>query len=381
VAGQESTGWKDVIEMQVPLLDLKAQYTKIKDEVEPAMLEVCRSQACIGGPRLAEFEEKIAAYCGCKYAVGVSSGTDALLLALMALGVGPGDEVIVPSFTFGATAEVVNRVGAVPVFVDVDPDTYNITAELLSKRITGKTRGVIVVHLFGQMVEMKPVMDLAGRKKLFVIEDACQSIGASQGGIKCGNFGEFGCFSFYPTKNLGCFGDGGLVVTNDKNRVATARMLRNHGQHSQYGYKTIGGNFRMDAIQAAVLNVKLKYLDGWSGTRGEHAAMYDKLLAGLPVRTPRIAGRNVSVYNQYTIRVPKRDALRTYLTEKGIGSGVYYPTGLHMEECFRSLGYKSGDLPVTEQLCREVVSLPVYPELQPEQVEYVASMIRAFYNS
>jgi dTDP-4-amino-4,6-dideoxygalactose transaminase len=365
--------------MQVPLLDLKAQYATIKDEVEPAVLDVCRSQACIGGPRLAEFEEKIAAYCGSKYAIGVSSGTDALLLALMAFGVGPGDEVIVPAFTFGATAEVVARTGATPVFIDVDAETYNVTAELISQHLTEKTRGVIVVHLFGQMVDMKPVMNLAKRKEFFVIEDACQSIGASQGGVKCGNFGEFGCFSFYPTKNLGCFGDGGLVVTNDENRAATAKMLRNHGQHAQYGYRLIGGNFRMDAIQAVVLSVKLKYLDSWSGKRSEHAAIYDELLAGLPVKTPAIGVNNVSVYNQYTICAQRRDALRAYLTDKGIGSGVYYPTGLHLEECFRPMGYGRGDLPVTEQLCDEVVSLPVYPELRDEQIEYVAAKIREFY--
>ncbi|HSV26656.1 MAG TPA: DegT/DnrJ/EryC1/StrS family aminotransferase [Sedimentisphaerales bacterium] len=367
--------------MQVPLLDLKAQYAQIKDEVEPAILEVCRSQVCVGGPRLAEFETAIAAYCGCRHAIGVSSGTDALLLALMALGAGAGDEVIVPAFTFGATAEVVARVCATPVFVDVDPDTFNVTADLIAAKITPKTRGIIVVHLFGQMVDMSSVMNLARRKGIFVIEDACQSIGASQGGTKCGSFGEYGCFSFYPTKNLGCFGDGGLVTTNNADSDATARMLRNHGQHAQYGYKMIGGNFRMDAVQAAVLNVKLKYLDQWSGKRAEHAAMYNRLLAGLPVRTPVIAAGNVSVFNQYTIRAPQRDKLRAYLSEQGVGSGVYYPTGLHLEECFKALGHRPGDLPVTEQLCREVISLPVHAELRAEQIEYAAGRIRAFYAS
>lgn len=367
--------------MQVPLLDLKAQYSQIKDQVEPAILEVCRSQVCIGGPKLAEFEAAIAGYCGSKYAIGVSSGTDALLLALMALGITAGDEVVVPAFTFGATAEVVARVGAKPVFADVDPDTFNLTADLISEKLTPKTRGVIVVHLFGQMVDMKPVMELARSRHLFVIEDACQSIGASQGGKKCGNFGNYGCFSFYPTKNLGCFGDGGLVITNNEAADSTARMLRNHGQHAQYGYRMIGGNFRMDAIQAAVLSVKLQYLDAWSGKRIEHARMYNKLLDGLPVKTPRIAGGNVSVFNQYTICAPQRDKLRSYLAEQGIGTGVYYPTGLHLEECFKSLGYRKGDLPVTEKLCTEVVSLPVYAELRPEQIEYVAEKIRTFYTS
>ncbi len=367
--------------MQVPILDLKAQYATIRDEVTRAISDVCESQVFALGPAVAQFEKNVAAYCGSKHAIGVSSGTDALLVALMALDVKPGDEVITTPFTFFATAGCVVRVGARPVFVDVDPDSYNIDPAGIEEKITEKTRAIIPVHLFGQLAQMKPIMDIARRHNLAVIEDACQAIGASQDGVKAGNFGDCGCFSFYPTKNLGGFGDGGLVTTNSDELAQRIRILRDHGQNPRYFYRVIGGNFRLDGIQGAVLNVKLKHLEHWNDARRRHAALYDRLLAGSPIRTPRIDGNNLSIYHQYTVTVPDRDALQTHLAENGIGSAIFYPKPLHVQDCFEDLGYREGDMPVTERLCREVLSLPMYPELQPEQVEHIAAMALKFYAS
>lgn len=378
--------------MQVPILDLKAQYATIRDEVIRAITGVCESQVFALGPAVAEFEEKIAFYCGSKYAIGVSSGSDALLVSLMALGITPGDgdwqddkgrlgtpEVITTPFTFFATAGAVARVGARPVFVDIDPDSYNMDVSRIEESITEKTRAIIPVHLFGQVAQMKPIMEIAKRHNLAVIEDACQSVGATQDGIKSGNFGDCGCFSFYPTKNLSAFGDGGLVTTNNKSLAEKIRILRHHGQDPAYFYKVIGGNFRLDGIQGAVLTVKLKYLDKWNEKRRQNAALYDNLLAGSPIRCPKIDSNNVSTYHQYTIAVPERDQLRKFLAENQIGSAVFYPKPLHLQDCFRGLGYKRGDLPVAERLCDEVLSLPAYPELTAEQIEYVAKTALKFY--
>jgi dTDP-4-amino-4,6-dideoxygalactose transaminase len=365
--------------MSVPLLDLKAQYAAIANEIEPVIKEVCQSQYFILGPQVNKFEQAVAAYCGSKYAVGVSSGSDALLVSLMALDIKPGDEVITTPFTFFATAGSIVRTGATPVFVDVDPDSFNIDPKLIEKSITPRTKAIMPVHLFGQVAQMKPIMELAEKHKLAVIEDACQSIGARQDGISCGNFGDFGCFSFFPSKNLGCFGDGGLVTTNNEEMAKKLMLLRDHGQNPRYFYKMIGGNFRLDALQAAVLGVKLKYLESWSAKRRANAAIYDRLFAGSVVKTPKIEANNQSIYNQYTVCIPDRDQLLAYLGQKQIGAAVYYPVPLHLQQCFQDLGYKAGDFPVTEKLCSSVLSLPVFPELSNEQIHEVADAIKAFY--
>ncbi len=367
--------------MRIPILDLKAQYVTIRDEVTQAINEVCESQAFALGPAVAEFEENVAAYCNSKHAIGLSSGTDALLVSLMALDVKPGDEVITTPFSFFATAGCIVRLGARPVFVDVDPDSYNIDPAGIEEKITEKTRAIIPVHLFGQIAPMKTITEIASQYNLAVIEDAAQAIGASRDGIKAGNFGDCGCFSFYPTKNLGGFGDGGLVTTNTDVLADNIRTLRDHGQKPRYFYKVIGGNFRMDGIQGAVLNVKLKYLDDWNKKRRQNACLYDNLFAGSPVGTPAIEPGNVSICHQYTVTVPKRDELQKYLANNDIGSAVFYPKPLHLQDCLKELGYKQGDMPVAEKLCNEVLSLPVYPELSPNEIECVAATVLKFYGT
>ncbi len=365
--------------MKVPMLDLKTQYATYKDEALRAINEVCESQSFALGPVVADFEEKIAAYCGCKYAIGVSSGTDALLVALMALEIKPGDEVITTPFTFFSTASSIVRLGAKPVFVDVILDSYNMDTSRIEEKVNEKTKAIIPVHLFGQVTQMKTILDIAKRYNIAVIEDAAQAIGATQDRIKCGNFGDFGCFSFYPSKNLGGFGDGGLVTTNNENLAEKVRILRDHGQNPRYFYKMIGGNFRLDAIQAAVLNVKLKYLEKWNEKRRQNAALYNNIFANSPVKAPKIDSNNVSIYHQYTIRVPQRDELQAFLAENKIGSAVFYPKPLHLQDCFSELGYKEGQFPVIEQLCNGVLSLPIYPELTTGQIEYVGKTILKFY--
>jgi dTDP-4-amino-4,6-dideoxygalactose transaminase len=362
-------------------LDLKAQYATIRDEVIRAISDVCESQAFALGPAVAEFEENIAGYCDSKCAVGVSSGTDALLVSLMASEVKPGDEVITTPFSFFATAGCIVRVGATPVFVDIDTDSYNIDPSGIEEKVTEKTRAIIPVHLFGQIAQMKAVTEIAQRHNLGVIEDAAQAIGASRDGVKVGNFGDCGCFSFYPTKNLGGFGDGGLVTTNSEDLAGKIKTLRDHGQDPRYFYKVIGGNFRLDGIQGAVLNVKLKYLDNWNEKRRQNAALYDSLFADSPVKTPKVDANNVSIYHQYTVAVPERDRLQKFLTEHEIGSAVFYPKPLHLQDCFSQLGCRQGDMPVAERVCDEVLSLPVYPELLPDQIEYVARTVLKFYGT
>jgi dTDP-4-amino-4,6-dideoxygalactose transaminase len=365
--------------MQIPLLDLKAQYKTCKDQITRAIAEVCESQAFALGPAVAAFEKNIAAYCGCKYAIGVSSGTDALLVSLMALDIQPGDEVITTPFTFFASAGCIARLGARPVFADVDPTSYNIDPADIEQKITQKTKAIMPVHLFGQVAQMEAIAEIADRHNLAVVEDAAQAIGASRNGAKAGAFGECGCFSFYPTKNLNAFGDGGLVVTNSETIAEKIRILRNHGQDPIYFYKVIGGNFRLDSIQAAVLDVKLNYLDGWNEKRRQNAAIYDELLANSPVTRPKIEQGNLSIYHQYTITAPDRDNLKEFLAENNIGSAIFYPKALHLQDCFKDLGYKKGEFPVAEKLCSEVLSLPVYPELTAQQVERVAGTVLRFY--
>ncbi len=364
--------------MQVPMLDLKTQFSSIKQEVMSAIEEVCDSQMLCLGPAVQAFEHEAAEFCGCKHAIGVSSGSDALIIALMALDIKPGDEVITTPFTFFATAGAIARLGAKPIFVDADEQTYNIDPKLIEAKITPQTKAIMPVHLFGQMAQMQPILDLAKKHNLAVVEDAAQSIGAEQDHVPCGGIGDMGCFSFYPTKNLGAFGDGGMVTTNNDDLAATLKILRDHGQHPRYYYQRIGGNFRLDGIQGGVLSVKIKYLDEWSDKRRANAALYNELLADANVTCPAIESNNLSVYNQYTIRSSHRDQLQAYLAEKQIGSAIFYPKALHVQDCFADLGYSAGDFPVTETLCNEVISLPIFPELTEEQIRTVARAIGEF---
>ena len=361
--------------MKVPLLDLRAQYAQIKNEVLAAVGEVLESQVCILGPKVAELEEEIARLSDCRFAIGVSSGTDALLACLMAKNIGPGDEVITTPFTFFATAGCVSRTGARPVFVDVDAKTYNIDAGQIEAAITPRTKAIIPVHLFGQMADMDPIVDIARRHGLFVIEDAAQAISATYKGHKAGSMGDVGCFSFFPSKNLGAAGDGGMMVTNSPELHKKLVAMRSHGSDPKYYHSFIGGNFRLDAIQAAVLLVKLRYLDSWSEARRRNADAYNRLFAGSPIVTPWVHPDTISIYNQYVIRVPKRDELVSHLKSLQIGHEIYYPLPLHLQQCFSDLGYKKGDLPNSERAAEEVLALPIYPELEPAQLEFVGNTI------
>ncbi len=364
--------------MHVPLLDLKAQYESIRDEVLAGINEVLDSQRCIGGPKVEELEKAVAEISDCEYAVGVSSGTDAILNTLMSLDIGPGDEVITTPFTFFATVGCIARVCAKPVFVDIDPRTFNINPELIAGAITDKTKAIMPVHLFGQMADMDPIMAVAKKHGLAVIEDAAQSITSVYKGKKAGSIGTAGCFSFFPSKNLGGIGDGGMIVTNDAELYERMKVMRNHGQTSQYHYKYIGGNFRLDPIQAVALSVKLPHLESWSAARRANAEYYNNKFAGTVVETPYISPDCVSIYNQYVIRVPKRDELLEHLKANDIGCAVYYPLCLHLQECFAYLGYKEGDYPVSEKVSHEVLALPVYPELTDEMKDYVAKTVLSF---
>ncbi|MGA2581932.1 MAG: DegT/DnrJ/EryC1/StrS family aminotransferase [Tepidisphaeraceae bacterium] len=363
--------------MNVKLLDLQAQYLPIRNEIRRAVDEVFDQQALILGPYVERFEKNLAAYCGTKHAVGVSSGTDALLCSLMSIGIKPGDEVICPAFTFFATAGCIARLCAKPVFVDIDPDTFNIDPKKIEAKITPKTKAIMPVDLFGQLADLKAVNDIAARHKIKVIEDAAQAIGARYEDKRACSQAFAGCLSFYPTKNLGAFGDAGAICSNDDEFAANCRLMRVHGSGHQYHHKFIGGMFRLAAVQAAVLDVKLKYLEGWHEGRRRNAALYNELLAGSKVITPKIAPGNWSIYNQYVVRVPNRDRVKKDLESRGISTAVYYPISLHLQECFAYLGYHEGDLPISEQACREVLALPIYPELPEEQVRTVARELLA----
>jgi len=364
--------------MQIPLLDLKAQYATIKDQTLDAVAEVLESQRCIGGAKITELEEKTATLSDCKFGVAVSSGTDAILNTLMSLEIGDGDEVITTPFTFFATAGCIARRGAKPVFVDIDPKTYNIAPDLIESAVTEKTRAIMPVHLFGQMADMDPIMAVAKKYNLAVIEDAAQSITSTYKGRKAGSIGTAGCFSFFPSKNLGAAGDGGMVVTNNQALYEQLMIMRNHGSSPKYYHSYIGGNFRLDAIQAAILLVKLPHLDAWSQDRRDNAAYYNKKFEQTPVVTPYISDDCRSIYNQYVIRVPRRDELVAHLREKDIGCEIYYPVPLHLQKCFDYLGQRGGDLPESEKAAREVMALPVYPELTDEMKDYVADTITSF---
>lgn len=372
--------------MNVPLLDLKAQYDSIREEVDRTVMEVVRGQRFIMGPYVEALEEQVAAYSGARWGIGVSSGSDALLVSLMAAGVTQGDFVITTPYTFFATAGAIARLGATPVFADIDPATYNMDPDRLEDAAAGfpegRLKAIIPVHLFGQCCDMEAVARTAGRYGAAVIEDAAQAIGARDAlGRPAGSASGACCLSFFPSKNLGCFGDGGMVVTSDMGMREKVAMLRSHGSRPKYYHRYIGGNFRLDALQAAVLLVKLKHLDGWSGRRRENAARYDALFSGsgLPVALPHTAPGNTHVYNQYVIRVKERDALLSHLKANGVGAEVYYPLPLHLQECFGYLGYREGDFPESEAAARETLALPVYPELTGEMAEYVVGCIAKFY--
>ncbi len=372
--------------MQVPLLDLKAQYAGIRDEVRRALDDVCDSQQFILGPQVEALEKEVAAYTGCAHGIGVSSGTDALLVALMALDLKPGDEVVTSPYSFFATAGAVARLGAKPVFVDIDPRTYNLNPVFLDRAITAKTRAILPVHLYGQCADMDSIREIAGRHKLPVIEDAAQAIGAQFKGQRAGAMGTLGCHSFFPSKNLGGFGDGGMVVTNDASLAEKIRVLRVHGSQPKYYHKVIGGNFRLDALQAAVLRVKLKHLDDGTRKRQQHAAFYDRAFADLPLRTPvarwhGTGDAHFHIYNQYVIRTKQRDKLQAFLKNAHVGTEIYYPVPLHRQECFAYLGHRPGALPEAEAAAQETLALPVYPELDQDQLQYVVDRIREFHEA
>ncbi len=368
--------------MKVPLLDLRAQYATIRTEVREAIERVCESQQFILGPEVAALEEEVAAFCEARYAVGVSSGTDALLAALMALGVGPGDEVITTTYSFFATAGTIARLGARPVFVDIEPRSFNLDAGMLERRITPRTRAIMPVHLFGRCCDMEPVTAVAKAHGLAVVEDAAQAIGAQDDrGRNAGTVGAVGCLSFFPSKNLGAFGDSGMVLTSDPELAERLRVLRVHGSKPKYHHSIVGGNFRLDALQAAILRVKLKHLAAWTKARRENAERYRLLFkdARLGDKVILPEDREGHIYNQFVIRCPERDALQAFLGDRGVGTEIYYPVPLHLQHCFKDLGHHDGDFPAAEAAAREALALPVYPELSEAAQEYVVTQVREFF--
>ncbi len=366
----------------VPLQDLKTQYATIRSEIREAIDRVCESQQLILGPEVKGFESEVAAFCGVRFAIGVSSGTDALLASLMAVGIRPGDEVITSTYSFFASAGGIARLGARPVFVDIGADTYNLDARAVSEKITSRTRAIIVVHLFGQCTEMDSLLRTTKESEIVLIEDAAQAIGArDHNGRQAGSKGRLGCFSFFPSKNLGAFGDGGMVVTNEEALADVLRMLRVHGSRPKYYHRMVGGNFRLDALQAAILRVKLKFLPAWIEMRRAKAKFYRELfeeaeLEGHVCLPSDVPGH---VYNQFLIRAADRDRLRLFLRERGVGTEVYYPLPLHLQQCFRNLGYREGDFPRAEAASRESLALPIYPELTEQQQRHVVGQIKQFY--
>ena len=369
--------------MQVPLLDLAAQYAPIRDAVVEAVTRVVDTQRFILGPEVEAFEAEAAAYLGARHAIGVSSGTDALLVAMMALDVGPGTEVIVPAYSFFATAGCVSRLGATPVLVDIEPETYNIDVEAVRRAITPRTRAIVPVHLYGQAAEMTPLLTVAREYGLRVIEDAAQALGATYGDRHLGTLGDAGCFSFYPSKNLGAAGDAGLVTVNDDELAARVRKLRVHGAQRTYYHEEVGGNFRLAAIQAAVLRVKLPHLDAWTEARQRNADRYRGLFAerapGVPVQLPVVQPGRRHIYNQFVIRAERRDALRDHLRANGVGCEIYYPVPFHLQPCFAYLGVPRGALPESERAASDTLALPIYSELTESQQRHVVDVIAAFY--
>jgi dTDP-4-amino-4,6-dideoxygalactose transaminase len=378
--------------MRVPLLDLQSQYRSLKSELDNALLTVAERQQFILGPEGERLERSMEEFLGVGHALGVSSGTDALLLALMALGIGPDDEVIVPAFSFFATAGVVSRLNARPVFVDIDPVSFNIDPDGVRRAISERTRAIVPVHLFGQSADMDQLMAIAAEHGFPVVEDAAQEIGVQyRDGRRVGSIGRVGCFSFFPTKNLGGFGDGGLVTTDDDELYRLLRIMRVHGEVRKYHHSVVGGNFRLDELQAAVLSVKLPHLDSWSAARRRNADLYAEFFGRggaaegnvtLPEAIYRESGAtDHHIYNQYVVRATRRDELREWLDRHEVGTAIYYPVPFHLQECFAYLGYREGELPVSERAAAEVLALPIYPELREEQIEYVVSTINEFYES
>ena len=361
--------------MNVPFVDLKIQYLKIKNEIQIELDDVLNNCSFVLGPKVEEFEKKFAKFCNSKYAVGVSSGTSALQIALKSIGVGKGDEVITVPNTFIATTEAITELGATPVFVDIDEKTYNIDVNKIKEKITNKTKAILPVHLFGQPADTKAIMEIAENYDLEVIEDACQAHGAEYNGKKV-PFGKTGCFSFYPGKNLGSYGEGGAIVTDDEEIAEKARLIRNHGEKKKYCHVVKGINSRLEAIQAAVLNVKLKHLENWNQLRRKNARMYNKLLNG--VVTPYELPNSKHVYHLYVIRTKKRDELQQYLSSKGISTGIHYPTPIHLQEAYKEYNLKPGSYPISEKVSGEILSLPMFPELTEEQITYVTDKIKEF---
>ncbi|RUR86780.1 DegT/DnrJ/EryC1/StrS family aminotransferase [Chlorogloeopsis fritschii PCC 9212] len=362
----------------IPFVDLKSQYLSIKDEIDTAILKVLESTQFVLGKEVAAFEEEFAAYCDTDSGIAVNTGTSALHLALLAAGIGPGDEVITVSFTFVATAAAICYTGATPVFVDIDPVSYTIDVTQIEKAITERTKAILPVHLYGQPADMEPIMEIAQRYGLVVIEDAAQAHGAEYKGRRIGSIGDIGCFSFYPGKNLGAYGEGGIVVTNNPEYARTIRMLRDWGQERKYHHVLKGYNYRMDGIQGAILRVKLRYLDQWTEARRSHAARYDELLAESGVKTPVVMPYSHHVYHVYAVRNSQRDVLQQKLNEQGVQTGIHYPIPVHLQQAYADLGYKPGDFPYSELAANEVLSLPMYAELSPEQLKIVsAAVVRA----
>ncbi len=366
---------KSDVRIAVPLLDLQAQYRPLRDEILAAITRVCDSQRFIMGAEVEALERELAGYLGVADAIAVSSGTDALLVSMMALGIGAGDEVITSTYSFFATAGCVSRLGAIPRFVDIDPRTFNLDPAGVQRALSPRTKAILPVHLYGLCADLDPLLSIAGRGRIAVIEDACQAIGATYNGRQAGTIGRVGCFSFFPSKNLGAFGDAGLVATNDRDLAQEIRLLRNHGMEPRYFHKRIGGNFRLDAIQAAVLRVKLPYLDQWTALRRENAKRYERLFQhyGLTsiVALPSEPQDYFHIYNQFVVRVPQRDRVRTFLADHGIGTEIYYPVPFHLQQCFADLGYVRGDFPAAEAAAESTLALPIYGELTEEQQDTV----------
>lgn len=366
--------------MKIPILDLRKQYQALKGPIEISLLKICENQSFILGEEVTKLEKSISQYCNTQYAIGVNSGTDALILTLNAMGIVKGNEVITTPFTFAATAEAIAQVGAKPVFVDIDPVTYNINPSLIESKITENTKAIVPVHLYGLCADMDPILKIAKKYNLKVLEDSAQAVGSTYKGRKAGSMGDAGAISFYPGKNLGCFGDGGMIVTNDESLHNRLKMLRNHGSEKNYYHNVVGYNSRLDNLQAAVLNIKLPHLDNWIQERVRNAAFFSEKFRNLPLITPYVPEGYRHSFHLYVLRSPAPAKIIDYLSKNGVESRTYYPVPLHLQECFEGLGYKPGDFPESEKLSRGSFAIPVYPELREEEKEYLSNTIKNFFD-